>query len=157
MNSWMHILGDIPEFNPPPAANTRVVARADIDPCPPYRGPISIEPEAISEPSKAIREPRISKPKASKPVKRKPSARVQDLFREARAQAMGCLLRTHREVLGLSLQRVSTLTGISASALALYELGRSEVTNQTHRKRIAIAYHVPLSIWSVVAKAVERT
>jgi hypothetical protein len=151
MNSWMQLAGEIPQPKPAPAANTRVVALADIDPCPPYRGPISIEPAAISEPSRSIREPRISKPK----VKRKLSLRELDLFREARAQAMGCLLRTHREVLGMSLQQASRLTGITAANLAAYELGKMEVTNQTHCKRIANAYHVPLSIWRHVAKAVE--
>jgi hypothetical protein len=153
MNSWMQLAGEIPTINPAPAANLRVRQVLDVEPKSPYLEAFSTPPASILEPQRSIPEPRISKPKA----KKKPSPRVQDLFREARAHSMGCLLRTHREVLGLSLQRVSTLTGISASALALYELGRAEVTNQTHRKRIATAYHVPLSIWSVVAKAVERS
>lgn len=152
MNSWMQLAGEIPLPKPAPAANLRVRAVLDVDPCPPYVEPISSEPASILGPQRAIREPRKSKAK----VKRKPSQRESDLFREARAQAMGCLLRTHREVLGLSLQQVSRLTGITASNLAAYELGKVECLSETHRKRIASAYHVPLSLWRHVAKAVER-
>jgi hypothetical protein len=153
MNSWMQLAGEIPQSKPAPAANVRVRAVLDVDPCPPYVEPISTEPASILEPQRAIREPRISKKKG----KRKPSTREVDLFREARAQAMGCLLRTHREVLGMSLQEASKITGITAANLAAYELGKVECLSETHRKRIAIAYHLPLSIWRHVAKAVEGT